>query len=48
MNMKIEKEIPIVVSVLGAVPKGFVKKLGGIGNPGKNQDHTDHSIVKID
>ena len=45
--MKVEEVIPIVVGVLGAVPKGFIKRLGGIGNKGKNQDHKDHSSVKI-
>ena len=39
--------IPIVVGVLGAVSKGFVKRLGRIGNQRKNQDHRHHRIVKI-
>ena len=47
MNMKVEEVIQMVVGVLGAVPKGFIKRLGGIGDQIKNQDHTNHRIVEI-
>ena len=39
--------IPIVVGVLGAVPRASLKDLEELEIREKNQDHTDHSIVKI-
>ena len=33
--------------LLGTVPKGFGKKIGGSGNQRKNRHHPDHSIVRI-
>ena len=36
----------ILVGALGTVPKGLEKKTEGIGNPMKNQDHSDYSMVK--
>ena len=38
--------MPIVVSALGMVLKGFEKRLG-IGNKWKNRDHPEHYFVKI-
>ena len=46
LNMKMTV-IPIIVSMLGSVPKGLNKK-HGIGNQRKNRDHGDYTIVEID
>ena len=39
--------IPIVVSALGTVLKGLIKKIERIEDQRKNQDYADHSIVEI-
>ena len=39
--------IPVVIGTLGMLPKSTGKNTKGIGDKRKNQDHPDHSTVKI-
>ena len=39
--------IPIVIDVLGAIPKGPEKKTRKTEDQRKNRDDTNHNIVKI-
>ena len=39
--------IPIVISVLGTIPKRLVKGLGRLGNKWTSGDHPAYSIIKI-
>ena len=39
--------IPVVISALGAVPKGLEKWTGRIENGRTNQNHPNYSIVDI-
>ena len=38
---------PVVIDALGTILKDFEKKVEGIGNPRKNQDHPEYNIIKI-
>ena len=37
----------IIIGVLGMVPRSLGKKTARIENQRKNQDHPDHSIIKL-
>ena len=39
--------IPIVISVLGTVTKGLLRRLEGLGNKRSNEDHPNCNIIKI-
>ena len=39
--------IPIVIGALGAVTKGLIQGLRGLGNERKSGDHPNYSITEI-